>query len=591
LCPAVQIMYIGDMLNIRVLPQELVNQIAAGEVIERPASVVKELIENSLDAGAGNIHVEMNGSGLELIRVSDDGSGMTEDELELAILRHATSKISTIDDLFSIKSLGFRGEALPSILSVSRAVISSRKADISHGTSLETEAGLVLRHLKKGMPAGTTIEVADLFFNTPARKKFMKTAATEQRHVMDILSRYALAYPAARFSLKINGRYLMSLISTSDFRERTAAVLGNLQARSLLPFRQERPGITIHGLVAPLTETRSNRNSIYTYVNGRSVKDSLIASAIMDGCSGLLMKGRYPVVVVFMEIDPPDVDVNVHPSKAEVRFRHPSAVFGLISATLGNAFSPPPPRYIHTREFPAMEVCHGIPSPYATKNSVHAEGSRDSSQEYSLFAVDPLSLHSEGFYSSKSIVGILHSTYLLLQDDQSLFILDQHAAHERVTFERLKASYGSESIRSQLLLTPVVLELSRQEYSVYLEIADDFRKLGIECEPFGDSTISVRSLPPMLNARDIKTFIRDVLTEQSEMLVKSRKAEANHEELMASIACHSSIRSGKLLSLSEAGALLKDLDSVGSPMTCPHGRPIFKKIDREEIERWIGRRP
>jgi DNA mismatch repair protein MutL len=586
-------MYIGAMPNIKVLPQELVNQIAAGEVIERPASVVKELVENSLDAGAGSIHVEMNGSGLELIRVSDNGAGMTEDELDLAILRHATSKISTVDDLFSIKTLGFRGEALPSILSVSKACIASRKAGAVHGTSLEIEAGLVLRRMKKGIPQGTTIEVADLFFNTPARRKFMKTAATEQRHVMDVLSRYALACPGIRFSLQINGRFLMSFAGAADLKERTAAVLGNVQAGGLIPFHQDRPGITLRGLVAPLSETRSNRSGIYTFVNGRSVKDSLMATAILDGCSGRLMKGRYPVAVVFVDIDPADVDVNVHPAKAEVRFRHPSAVFGLIAATVGNAFSPTPPRYIHARNFPGAEVCHGIPlSPYASEDPGQTDGSRKSPQEYSLFAVDPLSLHSEGFYSSKSVIGILHSTYLLLQDEQSLFILDQHAAHERVTFERLKASYGSENTGSQLLLTPVVVELTRQEYSVFEEISDDFRKLGIDCEPFGENAVSVRSLPPMLNNREIKTFIRDVLAEQSDLLLKSKKSEGNNrEQLMASMACHASVRAGKQLSVSEAGALLKDLDSVGSPQTCPHGRPIFKKIDRDEIERWIGRRP
>jgi len=581
------------MSDIKVLPLELVNQIAAGEVIERPASVVKELIENSLDAGSGSIHVDMNGSGLELIRVSDDGSGMTGDEMDLAILRHATSKISTIDDLFSIRSLGFRGEALPSILSVSRTVLSSRKAEADHGTSLEIEAGQVLRRMKKGIPPGTSIEVADLFFNTPARKKFMKTAATEQRHVMDIMSRYALACPGVRFSLRINGRNVLIFAEASDLKERTASVLGNVKTGNLVPFRQDRPGIALHGLVAPMTETRSNRSGIYTFVNGRSVKDSLIATAILDGCSGFLMKGRYPAAVVFMDIDPADVDVNVHPSKAEVRFRHPSAVFGLIASTLGSALSPDPPRYIRARDFPAAQVCHSIPASLHSPGSpICTEGSRKFSQEYSLFAVDPLSLHSEGFYSSKSIIGILHSTYLLLQDEQSLFILDQHAAHERVTFERLKAAYGSGNTGSQILLTPVVLELSRQEYSMFEEIAGDFRNLGIECEPFGDNAVSIRSLPPMLSNREISTFIRDVLSEQSELLVKSRKPRGSHQEdLLASIACHASVRSGKKLSLSEAGALLKDLDSVGSPVTCPHGRPIFKKIDREEIERWIGRRP
>jgi DNA mismatch repair protein MutL len=579
------------MGQIKVLPQDLVNQIAAGEVIERPASVVKELMENSLDAGAKTIDVEMNGSGMELIRVSDDGSGMTEAELDLALLRHATSKIDTIDDLFSIKTLGFRGEALPSILSVSKTVISSRPASAGHGTALTIEAGEIIRRAKKGMPAGTIVEVSDLFFNTPARRKFMKTAATEQRHVMDAVSRYALACPDVRFSLRINGRYLLSFTRGSELCDRASEVLGTAQAGSLIPFHQDRPGITVHGLAAPLSETRSNRGGIYTFVNSRSVKDSLLAAAVIDGYSGMLMKGRYPVAAVFIEIDTAEVDVNVHPSKAEVRFRHPSAVFGLVSASIGNALSPSPRQQIKAFEagYRQIEVHDGSSGTYRSGAGQSAGYKTGYKEERTLFSEDP---SLDGFYSSKTVIGMLHAAYVLLQDEDSLYILDQHAAHERVTFERLRALHASGKPGTQFLLTPLVLETGMQEFGAYEEVAGYLADVGIECEPFGENTIVVRAIPSILVGADISRIIRDLLHEVTEGVFHGKKDGIDRlDELMASIACHASVRAGKTISMTEASALLRDLDRAGSPLTCPHGRPLFKKIGREEIERWIGRRP
>ena len=595
------------MGHIKVLPQELINQIAAGEVIERPASVVKELVENALDAGARSIDVEMNGSGLELIRVSDDGAGMTGEELDLAILRHATSKIGTIDDLFSIRTLGFRGEALPSILSVSRASLSTRKSSSEYGHSIVTEAGEVHRRGKKGMPKGTIVEVADLFFNTPARKKFLKTTATEQRHVMDVIARCALACPKVKLSLQIDGRYLLSFSSAFDMKDRAASVLGRMQAKDLLEMRRERPGITVHGLIAPPSESRSNRGGIYTFVNGRPVKDALLVAAVIEGYSGSLMKGRYPQAVVFIDIDPTEVDVNVHPAKAEVRFRHTSAVFGLIASCIGNVLNPQGehrgdnsgiassfPAFRNDGEYArgipasvpiAPTVREGVSPAYGGKTPPRLEAGR-------LFDSGP-SLHTApGFYASKALIGMLHSTYILLQDASGLFILDQHAAHERVTFERLKRVHASRSQNEQLLLTPMILELSSQEYSAFGEIAPRIREIGIEAEPFGGTSIAVRTVPGLLAASDIPGLIRDLLHDVLEGVLQGKKEGSEHlEDLMAGVACHASVRAGKELTRAEAEALLRDLDEVGGPLTCPHGRPLFKKIDTEEIERWMGRRP
>jgi DNA mismatch repair protein MutL len=583
------------MGQIKVLPQELINQIAAGEVIERPASVVKELMENSLDSAALRIDVEMNGSGLELIRVSDDGAGMSGEELELAIQRHATSKIATVDDLFAIRTLGFRGEALPSILSVSRTIISTRSASSPQGCTLSIEAGEVLKRGKKGMPQGTIVEVADLFFNTPARKKFLKTSATEQRHVMDVISRYALACPQVRFSLRINGRHLLSFTATSDLMDRATSVFGTMQAKDLIPLRQEKPGITVHGIIAPPSETRSNRSGIYTFVNGRSVREALLGAAVIEGYSGMLMKGRYPVAVVFIEIDPTEVDVNVHPSKAEVRFRHAGAVFGIIASSIGGALMPSSVQKEYSfgiamarKDAPRDDIKGGqCEEPKATWQSRGVQG-----QDGSLFDKGPSPQPATGFYSSKAVIGMLHNTYVLLQDISSLYILDQHAAHERVTFERLKAIHTSGTPKTQLLLSPIILELSRSEYSVFEEVAGHISEIGIEAEPFGGTTIAVRAVPHLLAGSDISLVIRDLIHDVLDGAIFVKKDGSEHlKELMATVACHASVRAGKALNLAEASALLRELDEVGSPLTCPHGRPLFKKIDREEIERWIGRRP
>jgi len=586
------------MGQIRVLPLELINQIAAGEVIERPSSVVKELVENAIDAGAAGISVEMQGTGLELIRVSDDGAGMAEHELELALQRHATSKIRTTEDLFAIRTLGFRGEALPSIASVSRTAISSRQHGSPFGHCLRMEALGIISRSKKGMPPGTIVEVSDLFFNTPARRKFLKTTATEQRNVIDVLNRYALAYPGIRFGLVVNNRQTMSLPAQPGPMERASSVLGNTKMNSLTPFRREFPGITVHGLAALPAEARQNRSGIYVFVNNRSVKDVLLGSAVMEGYSGLLMKGRYPVVVLFVELDPTEVDVNVHPAKAEVRFSHASAVFAMVAQTLKETLSPagkpctdPGSAGVMPRE---LLFRSSAPAPLEAqeKRSV-AYGHRALQRMQSLSLFDGGSAHENWAmsYAGLNIIGTLHSTYILLSDETSLYILDQHAAHERITFERLMALHHSGTLSTQLLMDPLVMELSMQEFNAYEEAAQQITSIGIDCEPFGGTSIAIRAVPEALSASDIKVCIYGLIHSIMEGELHTSRPQADcFRDMIASIACHASVRSGKTLTLPEAAALLKDLDEAGSPTTCPHGRPLFKKIPQEEIERWMGRR-
>lgn len=585
---------------IHVLDQELINQIAAGEVIERPASVVKELLENALDAGAQSIAVEVQGSGLEQIRVVDDGRGMTPGELELSILRHATSKIAHARDLFSIRTLGFRGEALPSILSVSRSRISSRARDAQSGCSITLEAGEILEKSVKGMNPGTVVEVNDLFFNTPARKKFLKTTATEQRHIIDVVSRYALVHPSMRFSLSINGRTLLNLRENSTLAERVVDLWGKQVRGKLHLLSEARSGISLHGILASPELSRPDRTGICIFVNSRSVLDPTLRTAVLEGYRGALMRHRYPLAVMFLEIDPSEVDVNVHPAKAEVRFRNASALFGLVVAGVRRALagegeeerpSPEPRALLGLEPGPsspggpcrAEEPYAAYPSslPFSAPRapSLHALPGEDR-----LFAESPGSFR----YADKRFVGVSHATYIILEDESSLYLLDQHAAHERVTFERLRSSDDGGREPSQTLLSPLVIELSPSEFRAFEEIAPDLAHAGVEAEPFGDSAIAVRALPAALGSGDIRAIVLDLLGAVLEGGL--RKKDHRHEAL-ARIACHASVRAGRKLGPEEVSRLLGDLDEAGSPRTCPHGRPLFKRIERREIERWIGRRP
>lgn len=606
------------MSAVRVLDQELINQIAAGEVIERPASVVKELLENALDAGAANISVEAEGSGLDLIRVADDGAGMTSEELELAILRHATSKIATTEDLFSISTLGFRGEALPSILSVSRSRIATRKVDSSAGRHLSLEAGEIRERGMKGMPNGTVVEVADLFFNTPARRKFLKAAATEQRHIVDVVSRYALAYPSVRFTLTMGGRTLLNLRQGSRLEERVREVWGKDASAVLFPLDEERGPVRIRGILGSPEVTRPNRSAIYTYVNGRSVTDGTLRAAVMEGYSGLVMKGRCPLAVLFIEVDAGEVDVNVHPAKAEVRFRNSSAMFGAVVNAIRRAMAGHAENGKHRTDDLAASAPLNISSTGASANANPYAGEPISApglhvdeprapysqppaapplpQKPSLVRDLQPGLMQAGMfheakgisYSGTSIVGVFQSTYILLEDDSSLYILDQHAAHERVTYERLRKTSAGARPPVQDLLTPLVIELNPLEFSAFEEIEQELMAIGIEAEVFGNGAVAVRSVPAFLDASDIGGVILDLLSAAVDGDLRKKE---HFDDMLVRIACHGSVRAGKRLQPAEIAGLLKDLDEAGSPLTCPHGRPLFKKIGRDEIERWIGRRP
>ena len=554
-------------MKVKLLSKDLIGLIAAGEVIERPASVVKELVENSIDAGATSISVEFSGAGIELIRIADNGSGMDEADLETSVLRHATSKLEKAEDLFNIKTLGFRGEAVPSIASVSRMTVSSRQEQSSSGSFIDMEAGEIIERGKKGMPAGTIIEVADLFFNMPARKKFLKTPATEQKNMLDVISRYALAHPEITFSVTTDSRRIFNISSSMSRADRAGIVAGADFKEKMKEFSRQAPGLHVHGMLASPDVNRPTRSSIYAFVNGRTVKDAVVSGAVLEGFSGMLMRGRYPVVVLFIDIDPADVDVNVHPTKAEVRFREPSRIYGLIVSIIRETLSS------------SGHSQYSRPD-LAGENFITPEAGYDIPVSQSSFDDE---IDEPGrFYSNKSVIGVLKSTYVLLNDDDSFYILDQHASHERIVFDRLK---NSDISGSQSLLHPIVVELTATEFAAFEEIVEQLDAIGIEAEPFGETEIAVRNVPALLKDSDIKDIIHEIVHEPL-----PKQTDERREEIISRIACHKSVRAGKTLTQPEIAALLRQLDEAGAPTTCPHGRPIFKRITLEEIERWIGRK-
>ncbi|MCD6569175.1 MAG: DNA mismatch repair endonuclease MutL [Deltaproteobacteria bacterium] len=577
------------MGEIRLLSKEVINHIAAGEVIERPASVVKELIENSLDAVSANISVAIEGGGVSLIRVADNGSGMDKEDLEMAILRHATSKIKDTQDLFNIHSLGFRGEALPSIVSVSKAKISTRNKGFPFGWFISIQGGDIIESGKIGMPEGTIVEIKDLFFNTPARKKFLKTTSTEQRNIVDIISRYALCYPNIGFSLKANERSLLNLSSNIIFEDRVKTILGSNLKDKMFKFSKQISNMGLHGIVASPDVYRPTRGGIYTFVNSRSVKDPTLTAAVIEGFKDMLMKNRYPVAIIFLNIDPKDIDINVHPTKAQVRFKDPSKVFGLIAGTIKETLRTYPWREegVYNREATSITTNMELHDSEHTSYFTSRQGLHHN-DESSHYIQKHMFEKRTSFYTSKDIVGVLHSTYILLQDRDALYILDQHASHERINFERMKAIASSGMTPSQILLNPVIIELSQTEYNALEEIIPYIKEIGFDCAPFGKTAVAVRAVPNPLEKENIKEIILSLI---HKVLQENWKGGDYINNIIATIACHKSVTAGMILSSQEISALLRDLDDLGSPHTCPHGRPLYKKITLSEIEKWIGRRP
>jgi DNA mismatch repair protein MutL len=577
-------------LKIQILSDEMASRIAAGEVVERPASVVKELIENSLDAGATEISVWIEKSGSALIRVTDNGEGMAQEDLEIAAERHATSKLKEDEDLFRISTLGFRGEALPSIGSVSRMEILSRPPVASSGYRLRVDGGRKQEMAPAATAIGTTIEIKDIFFNTPARRKFLKSPATELSHVCDVVNRMALAYPAVHFQLQHDGRNVANYVAVNAAQDRLNQVLGHEVARGLVPFRRDLGDITVEGYLSAAPTSFPNARYLYTFVNGRYVRDKVLTHAILFGYETLLMKGQYPAAVLFIELPFSDVDVNVHPAKYEVRFRRQSDVHDAVSRAVREALRIEAKTPSPLAEIPWGSAFGGVreaPLPYAgagLANRYEAFPTRTD-----VFAM-PLRVETEqpGFFSSMQVFGQILGCYLVCASSTGLALIDQHAAHERVAFEKLRRQLDNGKVERQSLLIPQTVELSAGEMMLLAQKLDVMEHFGFSLEPFGPGSYAITAAPALLPEGDYAQTVRQMIAELADVDT-SAKLRQHLEDRLATIACHSVIRAHRKLEPHEMRALLEALDECDFATQCPHGRPVLIEWSQADLDRLFKR--
>lgn len=549
------------MNSVRVLPEGLIDKIRAGEVIERPASVLKELIENSLDAGARRIEVEIGKAGKKLVSVFDDGEGMSPDDARLSLMRHATSKIRSEEDLLSVMTMGFRGEALPSIASVARLALTTAPRGSSLGICIETEGGKIKSEINTAA-LGTTVSVRDIFFNTPARKKFLKSDHTELAHILDWTTKFALAYPAVAFSLKSDGFDTLSLPPASGLKERLSQIYGTEFSNNLLEARSESAGFKLTAFVSGRDSLRESRANQMIFINSRPVRDRSIAHAIYAAYEAI-PKGRHPVFFLFLDIDPSKVDSNSHPQKLEVRLRDLDAVYGFVKDSLYEVLG--------RRE----DAASSAPVRDFAKEAESAAPFQAEAQ--SVFET------TEMPYSYEPSFVYLGDTFVAIADGSGLTLLDHHAAHERVLYERLLNGSGKQSAR---LLFPVQVELSPKEYMTVLKYKETLMELGIEVEDFGRDTVLVRGLPPLPEAADPRGIISDAASALSEgSSVRSLK-----EEVASRVACHGSVRGRRILSGPELASLIRDLNASGNPDSCPHGRPTRLRYSLGDLKKLFGRK-
>ncbi|QEM67121.1 DNA mismatch repair endonuclease MutL [Geobacter sp. FeAm09] len=609
--------------RIAILPETITNKIAAGEVVERPASVIKELLENSLDAGAIDISVEIAAGGRRLIRITDNGHGMSREDALLSLERHATSKIRTDSDLDGILTLGFRGEALPSIASVSRFRLATREAGSLEGTEIVVEGGRVRDVKACGMAPGTVISVEQLFFNTPARLKFLRSAETETGHVGDTVARMAVSRPDVAFRLTSDDRELLR-VQRSDLRRRIAQTVGRDAAAALHDVASTEGGITVTGFISGPHAVRSTTSAMFTYINGRFVRDKVVQHAIMQAYRGVIDRGRYPILALFIELPPGEVDVNVHPTKHEVRFRRQAAVHDALQAALEEVLrrspwlahrpepAPPAPAapaggqaYRERIAAAAQASLKFVEQPPRTSFSPAAasgEGTRTAPvaavapsgttvsvrEPAEPFRPEPAPAEAAGYFSSLAIIGQFHGEYILCQSGAELVVIDQHAASERVAYQRLRQQFRAGGVESQRLLFSETLELSFGEAAVVGRFRDDLARIGFDLEPFGGATVVVAALPRLATGRDGMQLVRDILAELA-VLGTSAAFDGAIDDLLARIACHSVVRGFHPLENRQITELLRAMDETDFAASCPHGRPVSHTITLGELEKIFKR--
>ena len=637
------------MPPIRLLSPRLANQIAAGEVVERPASVVKELVENALDAGASRVDVEVEQGGVKLIRVRDDGSGIDESDLPLALSRHATSKIASLDDPEAVASLGFRGEALASISSVSRLSLTSRTADQEAASRVEVEGReMDARIAPAAHPVGTTVEVRDLFFNTPARRKFLRTEKTEFNHVEECVRRQALSRFDAGFTLRHNQRVVQSLrpaASELDRERRIGALCGQQFIDNAVVIDAEATGLRLWGWVALPTFSRSQSDLQYFFVNGRVIRDRLVAHAVRQAYRDVLYNNRHPAFVLYLEVDPATVDVNVHPTKHEVRFRDGRLVHDFVFRTLHKALAdvrpddhlrgavaqsfgreasvgasdsrqPPREPFANSTEAPAGSW-NGQPAvpDYGTPGGTGSGFGGQSRPQQEWRASDQMafyqSLNAGGGSEGESSIPVgeavsapmptppadsdqepplgyaiaqLHGIYILAQGRAGLIVVDMHAAHERITYERMKRALAEQDLKSQPLLVPISLAVSQKEAALTESHGEELQKLGLQIERIGPETLAVRQVPALLRGADTEQLVRDVLADLIEH-GQSDRVEAVTHELLGTMACHGSVRANRQLTIPEMNSLLRDMEATERSGQCNHGRPTWTLVTLSELDK------
>lgn len=627
------------MGKIRLLPEALASQVAAGEVVERPASVVKELVENSIDAGATNIEIRVQRGGIALIRVTDDGSGMNRDDALMCLERNATSKIRTKEDLAAIHTLGFRGEAMPSIASVSKFRLTTREPDALTGTEVIVNGGRIASVKDCGEPPGTQIEVRSLFYNLPARRKFLRTETTEYSHLEQVLKTQAIAHENIRFSLVRDERLAFQLPATTSLRERIGGLVGDDLAGRLLEIEPTtHKNVTVRGFIGPPGMGRSDKRQQLSFLNGRPVEAAIISRGLREGYHTALMKGQYPVTFLFIETDPSAVDVNVHPAKREVRFHDgfavQDAIIGAVQRTLrermtrpvsgvgftGNTPTPEPRSLIvqdellpaHDRyqlrkdwgDFPKTDPAPVQQPLFTTLERQRAEASRDETQEG--LVTDPTLLtppvsttpsepepapevDHKPKASDYRLIGVLGKLYVLLEGKEGLVLMDQHAAHERVLFEEMKRRMETEGVPSQRLLTPIMVDLPPRDFDLISRNLETLNKLGLSAEPFGGNTLKIDALPVFLKSDDPESFLNDVINEirsSSDRMSALRLGE----DMIATTVCRHAVKANDPLHEKELQKLLEDLLVCDMAYCCPHGRPTLIQINYAELERKFGRR-
>jgi DNA mismatch repair protein MutL len=577
-------------MTIRQLPGHLINQIAAGEVVERPASVVKELLENSLDAGASSVTVDILSGGQKLIRVRDNGSGIPKDELTLALSRHATSKISSLEDLESVASLGFRGEALPSIASVARLVLQSGRDGVAW--QVEADNGKLSEPAPVAHPQGTTIEIHDLFYNTPARRKFLRTERTEYNHIDKWVRRLALARPDVAFTISHNRRVVLNLPAAQDQDsrlDRINRICGEAFASQAVWISHETDGIALSGWLGLPTYNRSQADMQFWFVNGRSISDKTLSHAVRHAYRDVLFHGRFPAYVLYLSMDPATIDANAHPAKHEVRFRDGRRVHGVVSHSIEAALRETKPGGYDIAPAPATaigNVFRQSSMSLSAGRSTSPHAVRETLAAYQSMA----SLHSGEGEPDKDVpplgyaIAQLSGIYILAENANGLVVVDMHAAHERIVYEKLKAAFDSNDMVRQPLLVPVAIAVSEAEADLAESVESVFEKLGVVIDRSGPTSLLVREVPALLKQAEVESLIRDVLSDVQDSGFSNRVEDHCHE-LLATMACHNSVRANRLLTIPEMNALLREMEVTDRADQCNHGRPTWTSVTLNDLDK------